>query len=649
VPQHRPKFSIVLGAVAVLTAASPFAVVVAKESADNMRTTNSTLSAPAATQIAEVVLAAAPDIALPFEDLTGLNLADLVRRGLQSLPLPPDHPLASAPRETPSAPADISAPANPAQRPDPPSEIPAPGAVTVKELTQDNPFRMVALTSNSATAPAAKVRAKQPDGTWGPWLSTTRIDTPTRGGTAVPGKQGTEPIYVGTTTSVQVVVPSPQTTALPSPAPDTPTPYVPAALATPLAGGGDQPSDVTAVLIDPGTGPAGTQRPGNATVGGPAQPTVISRAQWGADESLRCQDPVYDDFLGGAVVHHTAGSNDYSKEESADIIRGIYAYHAQTLGWCDIGYHVLVDKYGQIFEGRAGGLDKPVQGAHTGGFNENTVGIAMMGDYTSADPTQEEIDSVGRFLGWRLNKAGLDPKGTTTMYSEGTEYTSYPQGAAVQVPIVSAHRDLGNTADPGERGYARMDEIRNIAAAYAASNDAPSPTPAQSNPQPGQHAGAETGSTAGDGLGNLPALASQLIAFTDQSLLAQKWRSEGAEAGPLGAAKSGQLMTLTGSTYADFTNGALYTSPAGDVVAVLGAIYQAWKSLGAATSELGLPVSDEYRVQKGMRSDFERGSLVFDELTRTVTKILTVDTDNLRDQNDPARSASSPVGGHVAP
>lgn len=82
---------------------------------------------------------------------------------------------------------------------------------------------------------------------------------------------------------------------------------------------------------------------------GDAGPKVITRAQWGADESIRCATPTIDDFIGGATVHHTAGSNDYSKSESAEIVRAIYAYHAQTLGWCDIGYNALVDKYGQIF------------------------------------------------------------------------------------------------------------------------------------------------------------------------------------------------------------------------------------------------------------------------------------------------------------
>ncbi len=69
-------------------------------------------------------------------------------------------------------------------------------------------------------------------------------------------------------------------------------------------------------------------------------------------------------------------------------MRGIYQYHAVNLGWCDIGYNVLVDKFGTIYEGRYGGLDKAVQGAHVGGFNSNTWGISMIGNYDQAEPTQ---------------------------------------------------------------------------------------------------------------------------------------------------------------------------------------------------------------------------------------------------------------------
>ena len=137
--------------------------------------------------------------------------------------------------------------------------------------------------------------------------------------------------------------------------------------------------------------------------------------EWGADESLRCGTPQYDNGIRAAVVHHTAGSNDYSPLESAGIVKAIYTYHSKTLGWCDIAYNALVDKYGQVFEGSAGGLTKPVEGIHTGGFNRNTWGVAMIGNFDDVAPTPIQIRTVGRLLGWRLGMDNVDPKGTVAL------------------------------------------------------------------------------------------------------------------------------------------------------------------------------------------------------------------------------------------
>ena len=109
-------------------------------------------------------------------------------------------------------------------------------------------------------------------------------------------------------------------------------------------------------------------------------------------------------------MHHTATSNDYSPSDSADIVRGIYGYHTRTLGWCDIAYNALVDKYGQVFEGRFGGITRAVEGSHTGGFNTNTWAVAMIGNYIEAPPTLAQLRAVGLLLGWRLAMDGSTPK-----------------------------------------------------------------------------------------------------------------------------------------------------------------------------------------------------------------------------------------------
>ncbi|MEE2030765.1 N-acetylmuramoyl-L-alanine amidase [Rhodococcus chondri] len=640
-PQRRTKPSIVLGAVAALAVATPFAVSGLTNEPSEIRPASDSVEA-VAPDIAEIVLASVPDLVIPLEELTGLNLPDMSLKELVD----------GLPQITTA--------------PDPNGGVIDRVGATVKELTRDTPFSLVALASEDIAETDALIRAQREDGTWGPWSATEPLES-SRSDVAADIRRGTEPIFVGATRAVQVLLtprPGPEPTLAGAEAPreETPPPpaepapaeapvpvdeapapvaapgtasselgYVPASSSKPLRS--QDPAQtaaegLTAVLIDPGSSESDAHLQDIASPLGNSGIKVISRAQWGADESVRCQNPTYDDSLGGATVHHTAGSNNYSKAESAEIVRAIYAYHARTLGWCDVGYNVLVDKYGQVFEGRSGGLDRNVQGAHAGGFNENTVGIAMMGDFSSTAPPQITVDSVGKFLGWRLAKAGLDPKGRTTMYSEGTSFTPHPRGAAVDLPIIFAHRDVGSTSCPGDAGYAQMGKIRDIAAATAKGTapappksdlvtDAPSDPPPSINP-PSSNAGTPSTGSAD----NLQGLVQELIRLADNHPLAQKWIAEGGEVGRLGTALTPILPAKNGFEHAQFVNGAIYTSPNGGVWTVLGEIYKAWQQYGLDGGELGLPTSNEYRVPDGWRSDFEFGSLIFNEVTGVVTKVL---------------------------
>ena len=143
-----------------------------------------------------------------------------------------------------------------------------------------------------------------------------------------------------------------------------------------------------ATFGSPPSTPARTRRttPVAASVG---QPPIILRSSWGAKSSSGCDSPIYGATTRGAVIHHTAGSNSYTKSDSASIVRATQAYHMNSRGWCDIGYNFLIDKYGQIFEGRAGGIDKPVRAAHSGNgpVNEETMGVSLMGTFTSVEPS----------------------------------------------------------------------------------------------------------------------------------------------------------------------------------------------------------------------------------------------------------------------
>ena len=133
--------------------------------------------------------------------------------------------------------------------------------------------------------------------------------------------------------------------------------------ATPLAVG------LSAITNAISASPALAEPVLSAAVGAIGQvPAIIGRAEWGADESMRRGAPMYDDGVRAGIVHHTATPNDYPATDSAGIVRGIYRYHTATLGWSDIAYNALVDKYGQVFEGRFGGITRPVEGSHTGGL-----------------------------------------------------------------------------------------------------------------------------------------------------------------------------------------------------------------------------------------------------------------------------------------
>src|SRR5262249_38619441 len=130
-------------------------------------------------------------------------------------------------------------------------------------------------------------------------------------------------------------------------------------------------------------------------------PPPVSRAAWGANEAIRRAAPSYARSLQFAVVHHTAGSNSYTAAQSAAIVRGIDVYHVKGNGWNDIGYNFLVDKYGQVFEGRYGGVDKNVVGAHAGGFKAGSVGVALIGTYQSTAPAPAGETALVNPLAWR--------------------------------------------------------------------------------------------------------------------------------------------------------------------------------------------------------------------------------------------------------
>ena len=191
------------------------------------------------------------------------------------------------------------------------------------------------------------------------------------------------------------------------------------------------------------------------------RPTIRTRKQWGATESWRNGSPRYNPTIEQLHVHHSASGNDYSKADVPAIIRGFYRYHTQNLGWSDIAYNFLVDKYGRLWEGRAGGVTKPVRGAHTLGFNATSAGVAAIGNYEVAGPSKKMLGALADLAAWKLDQYARKPRGKITVRSEGSD--KYAAGATPTLRIIDGHRDTNDTACPGKLLYARLDDVRSEA------------------------------------------------------------------------------------------------------------------------------------------------------------------------------------------
>ena len=462
------------------------------------------------------------------------------------------------------------------------------GGETIRELHQETPFSMVALTSADLTGTTARVRAKKSDGSWGPWYQAERLEGVGDDRPGPDGLRGTVPVFVGSTNTVQIAVTRPADAPTTGPAvsepADTDKPelgYLPANVEQPFG------QNITAVLISPPQAPADLLPLPNAATPAGQPPHIINRAQWGADEGMRCGDPRYDSKIQAGVVHHTAGSNDYRPEDSAGIVRSIYEYHTRTLGWCDIAYNAMVDKYGQVFEGRAGGMTRPVEGAHTGGFNHNTWGVAMLGNFEEIPPTPIQLRTTARLLGWVLGQSGVDPLGAVVLPSEGGSFTKFPFGASPVLPTIFTHRDVGITECPGNAAYALMDQIRYTAARF---NDPPGPE--------------------------------QLAESLRGGAIFAKWEALGGPNSYLGRPTSPEAIGQGPARYVTFEKGAMYWSPETGAKPITGELYKAWGALGFERGALGLPTSSEISGPLWIVQNFQHGTLNFDRETGRVTRVI---------------------------
>ncbi|GLF99235.1 peptidoglycan recognition protein family protein [Streptomyces yaizuensis] len=194
------------------------------------------------------------------------------------------------------------------------------------------------------------------------------------------------------------------------------------------------------------------------------RPRIVTRKGWGASESLRETGFVYTKKVKAAFVHHSATGNNYTCKQSPSVLRGIYRYHVVSSGWRDIGYNFAVDKCGNIYEGRAGGVTKAVRGAHTLGFNTDSMGIAVLGSYSRSTPPPAAVTAIARLTAWKLGLFQGNPKGKVTLTSGGSG--KYAKGRKIRFNVISGHRDGFRTDCPGTRLYNKLSAARSAAAGY---------------------------------------------------------------------------------------------------------------------------------------------------------------------------------------
>ena len=306
-------------------------------------------------------------------------------------------------------------------------------------------YSMVAFTwPDPDASPSLHVRSRS-RGRWGEWRVMPRLhDAPDPNTDERSRVAGTELVWIGPSDGIQVRLRSRRLDGL----------------TLLLLHPWRQPQDDLALAV--GRAPSTTA--GRAAAAGEARvprPPLLGRRQWGADETWRSGDPRYVDTIEQVHVHHTVNSNAYAEADVPALIRAMYRYHTHYLGWSDIAYNFLVDRFGRVWVGRAGGASRPVRGAHTLGFNATSVGVAAIGNFELVEPSESVIQAIAAVAAWKLDNYGSDPLATVAVTSEGSD--KFRRSQVVTLPVVDGHRDTNDTACPGKLLYARLPDVRSAA------------------------------------------------------------------------------------------------------------------------------------------------------------------------------------------
>ena len=295
---------------------------------------------------------------------------------------------------------------------------------------------MVAVTwARSTRTPSIRIRSRI-EGGWQEWRTVPTLhDLPDLDSDEGTDVAGTDLVWIGAADGIQVDV------------------------------SGDRPKDLTLVLLHPAHVPGLTrfahrtgERSRKRTRTRAPRPELLRRRDWGAEKEWRPADISYNDTIHQVHVHHTVNSNTYSEDDVPGLIRGMYRYHTHNLGWSDIGYNFLVDRFGRTWVGRAGGAGRPVRGAHTLGFNATSCGVSAIGNYETTKPSDDVMAAIAALAAWKLDRYGAKPEGHVTVTSEGSD--NFAAGRQVRLPVIDGHRDTNDTACPGRYLYEALPSIR---------------------------------------------------------------------------------------------------------------------------------------------------------------------------------------------
>ncbi len=410
---------------------------------------------------------------------------------------------------------------------------------------------------------AVQVRTEK-NGTWSGWTTAAYHDEhgPDGGSDEAQTKNdrpGTDAVVIGDVDHVQmraettdavappdlklaVIDPGAGTTTLAAPAIDTSTLPAPATTET---------KDAATSAPATTAASAGQDTVALSAMKVATKPTIYSRAQWGANEKLREQTPPDYGTVKAGFIHHTVNANDYTPAQVPALIRGIYAYHTQSRGWRDIGYNYLVDRWGRIWEGRWGGVNRAVVGAHTLGYNEVSFAMSAIGNYDVAQPPWAVLNAYARLFAWKLSLYNIRADAPKVWVKNR------------YLHAINGHRDVGQTACPGRYLYAKIPYVRALAQKYQ--------NAAQVSP------------------------------------ISQRWRAIGGGYSVVGVPK-GLEYSVAGGRARTFSKGRIYAKH-GLARELYGKVLKAYQHRGAARSRLGFPRSAPYRFKRGKMALFEHGAL----------------------------------------